>query len=88
MVEKGAPALVRLIAAVSARFGVSISEKVVAMSVPAIGAAGGALINSIFINHFQDVAQGHFVVRRLEKHYDKELIHREYEGLNLETESN
>jgi len=56
---------------------------VAAMSVPAIGAVGGALINSIFINHFQDMAQGHFVVRRLERLYDKELVQEEYEGLNL-----
>jgi hypothetical protein len=84
LVEKGAPALVRLISAVTARFGIAVSEKVAAMSVPAIGAAGGALINSIFINHFQDMAQGHFVVRRLERQYDKESVQEEYEGLNLD----
>ena len=83
LVEKGAPALVRLLSAVTARFGIAVSEKVAAMSVPAIGAVGGALINSIFINHFQDMAQGHFVVRRLERKYDKELVQKEYEGLIL-----
>ena len=83
LVEKGAPALVRLLSAVTARFGIAVSEKVAAMSVPAIGAVGGALINSIFINHFQDMAQGHFVVRRLERQYDKELVQKEYEGLIL-----
>ena len=83
LVEKGAPALVRLLSAVTARFGIAVSEKVAAMSVPAIGAVGGALINSIFINHFQDMAQGHFVVRRLERQYDKELVQEEYEGLHL-----
>ncbi len=83
LVEKGAPALVRLLSAVTARFGIAVSEKVAAMSVPAIGAVGGALINSIFIYHFQDMAQGHFVVRRLERQYDKELVQEEYEGLIL-----
>ena len=88
LVEKGAPALVRLISAVSARFGIAVSEKVGAMSVPAIGAVGGALINSIFINHFQDMAQGHFVVRRLERQYDEESVQEQYEGLNLDTDPN
>ena len=53
------------------------------MAVPAIGAAGGALINSIFINHFQDMARGHFIVRRLERHYDKELVLAEYQKLMI-----
>ncbi len=88
LIEKGAPALVRLLSAVTARFGIAVSEKVAAMSVPAIGAVGGALINSIFINHFQDMAQGHFVIRRLERQYDKELVQEEYEGLNLDTDPN
>jgi len=57
-------------------------------TLPAIGAVGGALINSIFINHFQDMAEGHFVVRRLERLYDKELVQEEYEGLNLGTDPN
>jgi hypothetical protein len=81
--EKGAPALVRLISAVASRFGVTVSEKVAAMAIPAIGAAGGAVINSMFINHFQSMARGHFIVRRLERCYHKELIQQEYEGLDL-----
>ncbi|MEE8348874.1 MAG: EcsC family protein [Acidobacteriota bacterium] len=81
--EKGAPALVKLISAVTSRFGVTVSEKVAAMAVPAIGAAGGAVINSVFIHHFQDMARGHFVVRRLEKCYDTTLIQREYEAITL-----
>jgi len=81
--EKGAPALVRFISAVASRFGVAVTEKVAAMAVPAIGAAGGAVINSVFINHFQGMARGHFIVRRLERCYDKNLIQKEYEGLDL-----
>ena len=81
LAEKGAPALVRLISAVASRFGIAVSEKVAAMAVPAIGAAGGALINSIFINHFQDMARGHFIVRRLERHYPKKLVQEAYEKL-------
>jgi hypothetical protein len=81
--EKGAPALVRFVSAVASRFGVTVSEKFAAMAVPAIGAVGGAVINSVFINHFQDMARGHFVVRRLERCYDMKSIQREYEDLDV-----
>lgn len=81
MVKKGAPVLVKFINAVAARFGIVVSEKVVAQAVPLIGAAGGAAINAIFIDHFQDIARGHFIVRRLEKIYGKELVKKEYENL-------
>ena len=82
-VEEGAPALIRFVSAVASRFGVVVSEKVAAMAIPAIGAAGGAIINAIFINHFQDVARGHFMVRRLERLYPRELIEREYQKAQL-----
>jgi hypothetical protein len=84
LVEKGAPALVRLISAVTSRFGIAVSEKVAAMAVPAIGAVGGALINSVFINHFQNMARGHFIVRRLEGEYDKESVQEAYETLTTD----
>lgn len=46
-----------------------------------IGAASGALVNTIFINHFQDMARGHFVVRRLERRYGPELVRKTYATL-------
>ncbi|MBW2614674.1 MAG: EcsC family protein, partial [Deltaproteobacteria bacterium] len=52
-----------------------------AQAVPIIGAAGGALINTIFIDHFQDMARGHFIVRRLERVYGTDEVQRQYEGL-------
>jgi hypothetical protein len=79
MIKQGAPVLVKFINAVAARFGIVVSEKVVAQAIPLIGAAGGAVINAIFIDHFQDIARGHFIVRRLERSYGKELIREEYE---------
>jgi len=72
---------VRFIAAIAARFGVVVSEKAAAQAVPAIGAAGGAIINTIFIDHFQDMARGHFIVRRLERKYGEKTVRREYEDL-------
>jgi hypothetical protein len=78
---EAAPALVRLTAKIAARFGIPVTEKVMAQSVPIIGAAGGAAINVLFIKHFQDVARGHFIVRRLETAYGAELVRAEYARL-------
>ncbi|MCJ7786409.1 MAG: EcsC family protein [Desulfobacterales bacterium] len=46
---------------------------------PILGAVGGALINLLFISHFQSAARGHFIVRRLERKYGEEILRREYE---------
>jgi len=81
LVEEGAPAIVRLIAQLATRFGVNVSEKVAAQAVPVIGAAGGMVINVLFIDHFQEMARGHFIVRRLERTYDPQLVRGEYEGV-------
>lgn len=74
LADKSAPLMVRFIANIAERFGVQVTEKAAAQAVPAIGAAGGALINTLFMDHFQDMARGHFIVRRLERQYGKETI--------------
>jgi hypothetical protein len=79
LVEEGAPAIVRFITQLATRFGVNVSEKVAAQAVPVIGAAGGLVINVLFIDHFQEMARGHFIVRRLERTYDPQLVRAEYE---------
>ena len=79
--EKGAPALVRLITQIAERFSIQVSEKAAAQAVPAIGAAGGAIINTLFIDHFQDMARGHFIVRRLERKYGKEIVEHTYKAV-------
>ena len=75
------PALMRLVTVVAQRFGIQVTEKAAAQAVPAIGAAGGALINTLFIDHFQDMARGHFTIRRLERTYGKDVIRRAYDAL-------
>ena len=50
-------------------------------AIPIIGAATGALINTLFIEHFQNMARGHFTVRRLEKIYGAEPVRLAYESL-------
>jgi len=80
--EGGAPAIVRLITKVAVRFSIPVSEKFAAQSIPALGAAGGAAINLVFINHFQDMARGHFTIRRLERKYGAQVIQSEYERIS------
>jgi len=72
--EEGAPVLVRLIATIASRFGATVSQKAAASAVPLIGAAGGAWINTIFIDHFQNMARGHFIVRGLERRYGSDCV--------------
>jgi hypothetical protein len=74
---KGAP-LFRLIQAIAARFSVQVSEKAAAQAVPIIGAAGGAVLNWLFMSHYQQMAQGHFTIRRLERLYPSDLVERRY----------
>jgi hypothetical protein len=78
--EEGAPTLVRLIATIASRFGVTVSQKAAASAVPVIGAAGGALINTIFIGHFQNMARGHFIIRSLERKYGRDYVKISYEN--------
>jgi xanthine/CO dehydrogenase XdhC/CoxF family maturation factor len=58
---------------------VVVTQKVAAQALPVVGALGGAAVNYAFIEHFQDVARGHFTVRRLERIYGKERIRAEYD---------
>ncbi len=76
--NEAAPALARLIGAIGARFGMVVSQKTAAQAVPIIGAISGAAINVAFTEHFQTLARGHFVVRRLERLYSPAVAHAEY----------
>jgi hypothetical protein len=80
--KRSAPILMKLIMKIAQRFGIQITEKAAAQAIPALGAAGGALINTIFIDHFQDMAKGHFTVRKLERAYGKEFIKELYSKLS------
>ncbi|NHF60480.1 EcsC family protein [Flavobacteriaceae bacterium TP-CH-4] len=72
--------LLQFIATVAARFSVQVSEKFVAQAIPVLGAAGGASINLAFIHHFQNMAQAHFAIRRLERTYGAETVKTAYEA--------
>ena len=83
IVKETAPVALRLIASIASRFGGIVSEHIAAKAVPIVGAATGAAINLIFINHFQRMARGHFVVKRLEKKHGANEIESVYRSIAL-----
>jgi hypothetical protein len=78
------PAAINLVRAIAARFGIVISDKAAAQLVPIAGALGGAAVNLMFMQHFQDVAKGHFIVRRLERCHGTDVIRSAYRRLGRE----
>ena len=83
LASQTAAPLAKLINQVAARYSLQISEKFAAQAIPVLGAAAGASINVLFINHFQKMATAHFTLRRLERKYGKQLIQNNYEQLQL-----
>lgn len=81
IIKESAPILLKFITQVAARFGVVVTQKVAAQALPLIGALGGAAVNYAFMEYFQDVARGHFTVRRLEGIYGKDRIRAEYDAI-------
>ena len=81
---QSAPVVARLISQIAARFGVVVSEKVAAQAAPILGAIGGATVNAAFADHFQTLARGHFIVRRLERKHGASLVAFEYQRLRGE----
>ena len=80
--KASSPALVRLVTTIASRFGIVVTQKTMAQALPVIGALGGATINTMFIHHFQEMARGHFTIRRLERTYGAETVRKAYQQLN------
>lgn len=70
-----------IISKVTRKFGLVITHKLAAQAIPVIGAVTGATINTLFINFYQDMARGHFIVKRLEKKYGVEVVKDEYQKI-------
>ena len=70
--------LAKIVEKVAARFGVVVTEKFAAQAVPIIGAVTGATLNTMFTDYYQDMARGHFIVRRLERSYVYETVRAAY----------
>lgn len=71
--------LAKLVEKVAARFGVVVTEKFAAQAVPIVGAATGAALNAMFTDYYQDMARGHFIIRRLERKYGELLVRDAYQ---------
>ncbi|WP_202839104.1 EcsC family protein [Luteimonas saliphila] len=75
--------LAKLVERVATRFGVVVTEKFAAQAVPIVGAATGAALNTMFTDYYQDVARGHFIVRRLEQRYGEAVVQEAYAEMAL-----
>jgi hypothetical protein len=79
LTKPGSTALLDLIATIAPRFGIAVTQKSASQLIPAAGAAGGALINVLFIRHFQEMARYHFTIRRLERKYGRNMVEQAYQ---------
>jgi hypothetical protein len=69
-----APALIKLISKISGSYETAVAEKLMAQTVPVIGAVGGATVNVLFTEHFNAVARYHFGLRNLQRRWGTEVI--------------
>jgi len=81
-IDSSSPALTRFIGKVAERFSITVTDKAAAIMAPAIGAVGGAIVNTYFTGFYQEMALGHFIMRRLERKLGKELVQAEYAQLS------
>ncbi|GBH25349.1 EcsC family protein [Burkholderia vietnamiensis] len=75
-------AVFKLVQTVASRFSVQVTEQMAAKSIPAIGAVLGATVNTLFIDHFQQMAHGHFTVRRLERKCGAAAVRAAYQAID------
>ncbi|SNB78173.1 EcsC protein family protein [Arboricoccus pini] len=68
------------VGAITARFTQPVLLKLATQAAPVVGAAAGAGINLVFLEHFRRVARAHFTVRRLEREYGAENVRLAYEA--------
>jgi hypothetical protein len=75
------PAVVRFVSAIAPRFGLLVSQELAAAAIPIIGAATGSSLNIAFVQHFNNIARGHFAVRSLERKYGDTRVREEFERI-------
>jgi hypothetical protein len=78
------PIVSRMMTEIVSRFGVALSERAVAGSLPVVGAVASGAVNALFMRYFQNLATAHFTVRRLERRYGAETIRRYYAAIRSE----
>lgn len=69
--------LVLLMTEIAGRYGLHVSQTLALRAMPLIGAAGGAMVNAAFFQHYRRLAELHFLIRRLERRYGADLARRE-----------
>ena len=74
IVSAEAPAMVALLNKIVPQFGVVATNKIIAQSLPIISAGTAAMINYLFISHYQKMADAHFSVLKMEEKFSKEFI--------------
>lgn len=80
LAQRSSPVILEWLTSVGSRFGLVVSEKVAATAIPLVGAIGGAAVNLAFMEHFQNLAQAHFAIRRLERQHGSAEVRRIYEA--------
>jgi hypothetical protein len=80
------PAVMGFVSAIAPRFGLLVSQEVAAAAVPIIGAATGGSLNIAFVQHFNNIARGHFTVRSLERKYGEARVRDEFERIRTAAE--
>jgi hypothetical protein len=83
LADKAAPPVVRLIANIASRFGGVVTAEAAAVAIPVVGAVSGGAVNYMFMDHFQDLARAHFVIKRLEGAYGQVAVKAAYDGLQV-----
>tara|TARA_R110002049_G_scaffold151160_1_gene314715 strand:+ start:30696 stop:31559 length:864 start_codon:yes stop_codon:yes gene_type:complete len=67
-----------MIGLIATRLTIQITEKFISRAVPIIGAASGGALNYFYIEHYQKIARAHFIVRRLERENNKDIVKKAY----------
>jgi hypothetical protein len=62
-------------------FGLVLSQKVAVQAAPVVGAATGGAVNALFTDYYQRLAEGHFIIRRLERKYGVSVVRNTYDTL-------
>jgi len=72
------PRLVAFLSQVAAQFNVALTPKLVAVVLPGISVATGALVNSAFTEHFNRIAEYHFGMQRLAVTHGDDTVYGAY----------
>ena len=83
MATESAPVIAKLMTVLASRFSGPVAQKLVAQSLPLVGAVGGGAVNLIFTSHYQGVAEAHFGVRALERKYGEQCVGDAYKRLAI-----